>query len=174
MKPLITEKNIRRRIRRLAIEIVNEMGRGEETAVIALLDGSFMFLADLIRELYQLDFPLTVNFIGVSSYQGNTRSSGRLSWYRRPPLSAAERRVLLVDDILDTGLTLNGVQQHLLRQNPTVLKTCVLLKKSKTRSFDNRVDFTGFTIPDVFVAGYGLDMNGRYRELPYIAAMTES
>jgi len=172
MNILITEDEIRERVKELAGEIICDFGR-EEISIIALLKGSFVFLADIIREFHRQGSRLLVEFIDVSSYGGATVSQGNplIREFKRP--SVCGRNVLLVDDILDTGRTLSKCKTILENEHPRVLKTCVFLVKNVKRVFDITPDYFGFTIEDKFVVGYGLDYDGKFRELPYIADIDE-
>jgi len=167
MKILITENEIRERVKKLVEEITSDFGC-KETTIVAALKGSFVFLADIIREFHRQGSNLLVEFIDVSSYGGATVSQGNplLREFKRP--SVCGRNVLLVDDILDTGRTLSKCKTILENEHPRVLKTCVFLVKNVKRVVDITPDYFGFTIEDKFVVGYGLDYNGKFRELPYI------
>lgn len=163
---LLTEQQIARRIRALACNISRDF-RGRETVVVALLNGTVMFLGDLIRNL---SFPLRLDFIGVSSYGAGTES-GELVFTKELRLDVRGRDVLLVDDILDTGKTMNRVLAKLRALNPRRIKTCVLLDKPERRIEEARADYVGFDIPNVFVVGYGLDHAEKYRNLPFVAVL---
>ncbi len=163
---LITEEQIARRIRELARDINRDFAR-RDTVVIGVLTGTVMFLADLIRNL---DLPLRLDFVGVSSYGADTTSGG-LTLTKSTRLDVRGRDVLVVDDILDTGKTLDHVVTLLRQFKPRRLRTCVLLDKKARRQVKIRVDYTGFQIHDEFVVGYGLDFAERYRNLPFIAAL---
>ena len=163
---LITDAQIARRIRTLAREIERDF-RGRETVVVSLLNGTVVFLADLIR---QLNVPLRLDFIGVSSYGAGTES-GELVFTKELRLDVRGRDVLLVDDILDTGKTLSRVIPKLEALKPHRIQTCVLLDKPARRTHDVEADFVGFEIPDFFVVGYGLDFAERYRNLPFVGVL---
>jgi hypoxanthine phosphoribosyltransferase len=163
---LITEEQLARRVKTLAREIESDF-RGREMVVVSLLSGTVMFLADLIRHL---NLPLRLDFIGVSSY-GLGTESGELVFTKELRLDVRGRDVLLVDDILDTGKTLSRVLPKLRVLKPRRIKTCVLLDKPARRVQRIRADFVGFTIPDVFVIGYGLDFAERYRNLPFVGVL---
>jgi len=169
---LISEDNIRERVKELVEEIISDFGYNE-TTIVAALKGSFVFLADIIREFHRKGSELIVEFIDVSSYSGATASQGNflVREFARPPVCG--RNVLLVDDILDTGRTLSKCKTILEDEHPRVLKTCVFLVKNVKRVFDITPDYFGFTIEDKFVVGYGLDYDGKFRELPYIAEIEE-
>jgi hypoxanthine phosphoribosyltransferase len=163
---LITDEQIARRIRTLAREIEKDF-RGHETVVVSLLNGTVIFLADLIRHL---NVPLRLDFIGVSSY-GLGTESGELVFTKELRLDVRGRDVLLVDDILDTGKTLTHVIARLKLLKPRRIKTCVLLDKPARRVEKIQADYVGFEIPDLFVVGYGLDFAERYRNLPFVGVL---
>jgi hypoxanthine phosphoribosyltransferase len=163
---LITEAQIARRIKSLAREIEGDF-RGHETVVVSLLNGTVMFLADLIRHL---NVPLRLDFIGVSSYGVGTES-GDLVFTKELRLDVRGRDVLLVDDILDTGKTMSRVIPKLRLLKPRRIKTCVLLDKPARRRDQIVPDYVGFEIPDLFVVGYGLDFAERYRNLPFVGVL---
>ncbi|MFZ1073204.1 MAG: hypoxanthine phosphoribosyltransferase [Verrucomicrobiia bacterium] len=163
---LITEVRIARRIRMMAREIERDF-RGREMVVISLLNGTVMFLADLIRHL---NLPLRLDFIGVSSY-GLGTESGDLVFTKELRLDVRRRDVLLVDDILDTGKTMSRVLPKIQALKPRRIKICVLLDKPSRRTEDIKTDYVGFEIPDLFVVGYGLDFAERYRNLPFVGVL---
>ncbi len=163
---LITDAQIARRVKALAREIERDF-RGHETVVVSLLNGTVMFLADLIRHL---NLPLRLDFIGVSSY-GLGTESGDLVFTKELRLDVRGRDVLLVDDILDTGKTMSRVLPKLGALKPRRIKTCVLLDKPSRRVEKICADYIGFEIPDLFVIGYGLDYAERYRNLPFVGVL---
>ena len=163
---LITEEQIARRIKSLAREIERDC-RGKELAVVSLLNGTVVFLADLVRHL---NLPLRLDFIGVSSYGAGTES-GELVFTKELRMDVCGRDVLLVDDILDTGKTLSKVIPKLEVLKPRRIRTCVLLDKPARRVHDIEADYVGFQIPDFFVIGYGLDFAERYRNLPFVGVL---
>lgn len=163
---LIGPDRIRRRIVRLAAEIAADYA-GSDVVVVALLNGTVLFLADLIR---QLPFPLRLDFLCVSSYRGGTRSQ-TLTVDRDLRLDVRGRHVLVVDDILDTGRTLAAVESQLRKLPLASLRTVVLLDKPARREKSVQADYVGFVIPDVFVVGYGLDYDERHRNLPFIGVL---
>ncbi|MDB6058471.1 MAG: hypoxanthine phosphoribosyltransferase [Verrucomicrobiales bacterium] len=167
-KVLISESEIARRVTELALEIEKEYS-GRDLVVVALLNGTVLFLADLIR---QLSLPLRLDFIGVSSYGAGTES-GNLVFTKELRLDVKGRDVLLVDDILDTGRTLTRVKAKLKKLKPRRIKICVLLDKPSRREESVTPDYVGFTIPNEFVVGYGLDFAERYRNLPYIGVLRQ-
>jgi hypoxanthine phosphoribosyltransferase len=163
---LITEAGLARRIRKMSAEIERDF-RGREMVIVSLLNGTVMFLADLIRHV---SLPLRLDFIGVSSY-GEGTDSGDLVFTKELRLDVRGRDVLLVDDILDTGRTMSRVLGKLNVLNPRRIRTCVLLNKAARRTEDVQADYVGFEIPDYFVVGYGLDFAERYRNLPFVGVL---
>ena len=163
---LITEEQIAARVAEMTREIQRDF-QGRELVVVSLLNGTVMFLADLIRHL---ELPLRLDFIGVSSYGAGTES-GELVFTKELRIDVCGRDVLLVDDILDTGRTLTRVTQKLRLLQPRRIRTCVLLDKPARRVEDVHADYVGFAIPDMFVVGYGLDFAERYRNLPFVGVL---
>lgn len=163
---LIGRDQLARRVRALARAIQTDF-QGEELVIVALLNGTVLFLADLVRHL---TLPLRLDFIGVSSY-GSGTESGELVYTKELRLGVRGRDVLLVDDILDTGKTLSRVRAKLQRLDPQRIRICVLLDKPSRRVEPVHADYVGFEIPDVFVVGYGLDYAERYRNLPFVGVL---
>jgi len=145
---------------------ISEDFAGREVVVIGVLKGAFMFMADLIREM---SIPLRCDFIRVSSYAADGRRDGptRLDFDITQPIENED--VLLVEDILDTGHTLRYLQQHLLAKNPRSLSVCCLLDKKHHPDLSTQVRYVGFEAPDAYLIGYGLDLDGKYRELSLVA-----
>ncbi len=162
---LIPAERIQARIEELAAEIRADLGDGPLTC-IGVLKGSFIFMADLVRAL---DGPVRCEFLGVSSYHGGTRSTGvvRITEDLSHPIEG--HNCLLVEDIVDTGLTLDYLRHFLEGRKPASVKTVCLLDKPGHREVEVSPDYVGFTIPDEFVVGYGLDLGEFYRNLPHIA-----
>ncbi len=154
---------IRRRVDELGFLISRDY-TGKRITIVALLDGTIVFLADLMRAI---DHPLQIGLLKVSSYGAGT-VSGELEVRRAPSLNLKGRDVLIVDDILDTGRTLHAVQALVREQRPRSLRTCVLLNKPARRTVKIKPDYVGFVIPDAFVVGYGMDYAGHFRQLPFI------
>ncbi|HUA39166.1 MAG TPA: hypoxanthine phosphoribosyltransferase [Candidatus Sulfopaludibacter sp.] len=163
---LITEAQLAQCVHALAREIERDF-QGREMVVISLLNGTIMFLADLLRHL---SLPLRLDFLGVSSY-GEGVKPGELVFTKELRLDVRGRDVLLVDDILDTGRTLNRVLPKLRALKPRRIKICVLLDKPARRVEAIEADYAGFTVPDEFVVGYGLDFAERYRNLPFVGVL---
>lgn len=163
--PLISAKQIAARVEELSNEIKTEFIDTGQLVVVGLLRGSFVFIADLVREL---DLPVEVDFIEASSYGDGTESSREVRIIKDLRGEIAGRDVLLVEDIVDTGFTLRQVTSLIKSKGPRKLRTIALLNKPIRREVDIRADWTGFTIPDAFVVGYGIDFAQRNRNLPYI------
>ncbi len=163
---LITEEQIEKRIKILARQIERDF-HGREMVVVSLLNGTVMFLADLMRHL---NLPLRLDFMGVSSY-GSGTESGELVFTKELRLDVRGRDVLLIDDILDTGKTLRHVLPKLRALKPRRIKICVLLDKPSRRIENVHADYAGFEIPDCFVVGYGMDFAERHRNLPFVGVL---
>ena len=155
------------RVRALARRIADDY-RGREIHLVGVLHGAFVFMADLARHLRQ---PVTCDFLRAASYGNGTASSGRVRFSLEPVQPVAGRHVLLVEDIVDTGLTLSAVLDRLRRRRPASLRVCTLLRKTARVKVPVPVDYVGFEIPDHFVVGYGLDHAARWRNLPYIGLL---
>ena len=162
--PLLTEEQIRVRVRDLGARLDHDYA-GKDLVVVGLLNGVFPFFADLVRSM-NLDFDVT--FMQVSSYGGGTESTGEVHILKDLDRSIQGRHALVVEDIVDTGLTLFKVRNLLLDREPASLRICTLLDKPSRRQVQVPVDYIGFTIEDHFVVGYGLDLNGKLRNLPYV------
>jgi len=171
LTPLISEDDLQCRMTGLAEQIARDT-KHEQLIVIGLLKGSFVFLADMVRILYRHRMRMVVDFMIVSSYGAATESAGKIRILRDITTDIAEHHVLLVDDILDSGRTMAATTGHLLGMRPASLRTCVLLDKPARRAVSFEADYSGFTIPDEFVVGYGLDYENHYRELPHIATIS--
>ena len=166
---LISEDEIQRRIDELAQEISTDL-RDKDPVIIGVLKGAFVFVADFCR---RLDFPNTIDFIRVSSYPNSVVTSGEVKLELDLAHSVANRRLLLLEDIIDTGLTLQYLKASLGVRNPASLRVCSLLHKPDNNVKLSTIDYIGFSIPNKFVVGYGLDYRGYYRNLPYIAQIEE-
>ncbi|PYN36758.1 MAG: hypoxanthine phosphoribosyltransferase [Candidatus Rokuibacteriota bacterium] len=164
---LVAEKEIAARVAELGRAITRDYA-GTNLVLVGVLQGAIPFLADLMRAL-PLD--LTVDFLRASSYGSATASSGTVRLVADLSVDIGDRHVLIVDDIVDTGHTLAALKRALEARGPRSLRTCVLLDKTGRRETPVTVDYVGFTIPNVFVVGYGLDYDGLYRNLPYVAAL---
>ncbi|MCC7177898.1 MAG: hypoxanthine phosphoribosyltransferase [Acidobacteria bacterium] len=164
---LIPQARLATRITELATEIRAAVP-DDHIHFVCVLKGAFLFLADLVRVM---DERVTMDFIAVSSYGAGTRSSGEVRLVKDVDASLEGRHVVIVEDIVDTGLTLHYLQDILRRRGPASLRTACLLSKPSRRKIDVRVEFIGFTIEDRFVVGYGLDYAEQYRNLPYVGVM---
>jgi hypoxanthine phosphoribosyltransferase len=169
-KTLISESDILGRIKSLAAEIERDYPGAENVHLVAILKGGFMFMADLVRAMSER---VTMDFMAVSSYGKGTTSSGQVRVLKDLDSNVEGRHVILVEDIVDTGLTLHYLQELLRARAPRSLKTACLLSKPSRRQVDVQVDYIGFTIEDRFVVGYGLDYAEKYRNLPYIAVLEQ-
>jgi hypoxanthine phosphoribosyltransferase len=165
--PFIPAETLRNRVAELAREIRRDVP-DEDLHLICVLKGAAMFLADLIRAM---EGPVSIDFIALSSYGGGTTSSGEVRLIKDLDYGLEGRNVIIIEDIVDTGLTLNYLQQVLRARNPKSLRTACLLSKPSRRKIDVKVDYIGFTIEDRFVVGYGLDYSEQYRNLPYIGIL---
>lgn len=162
--PLFSAEEIAKRVEELAAQI-DEDFRGREIMMIAVLKGSFLFIADLVRAIKT---PTVVDFVRLASYGSATQSSGIIEVRKDLEMSIEGRHVLVVEDIVDSGLTLESLRTMLLNRKPASLKICTLIDKSAHRVTDVPVDYVGFAMEDGFIVGYGLDLNERYRDLPDI------
>lgn len=164
---LISEDELKKKITELGEQITEDY-RGKELLLIGIVKGAVPFLADLIR---QIKIPLTYDIMAVSSYGASTSSSGVVRILKDLDTSIEERHVLIVEDIVDTGLTLNYLKETLVGRHPLSLKIVTLLDKQERRKVEIQPDYNGFVIPDEFVVGYGLDFNQNFRNLPYIGIL---
>ncbi len=167
---LFSVEEIQARVAELGREISSDMADSENVVVVCVLKGAVVFMADLIRHLPQ---NVTCDFLRLSSYHGGTRSTGtvRFDFDLTQPIEGKD--VLIIEDIVDTGLTMTFLLESLAARHPRSLKVCTLLHKPARQRSDVPIAYKGFTIPDRFVIGYGLDLEGRYRNLEYIAALRE-
>ena len=167
---LFDAETLARRIAALGEQISNEYEAMDtrELVVIGILRGSVVFLSDLVR---QIQLPLTLDFMAVSSYTKGTRSSGTVRILKDLSCSIEGKDVLIVEDIVDTGLTLKNLSEILTARRPRSLRICTLLDKPSRRTRDGKVDYRGFEIEDKFVIGFGLDYEDQYRHLPYVGVL---
>jgi len=165
---LISDTEIRARVAELGREISQAYPADEELHLVAVLKGAFMFLSDLVRAI---DRPVSLDFMAVSSYGKATTSSGEVRVLKDVDSRLEGRNVIIVEDIVDTGLTLAYLQEILHARSPKTLATACLLSKPSRRLVNVKVEYVGFTIEDRFVVGYGLDYAEKYRNLPYLAAL---
>ena len=165
MEILISAEKIQQRVAELARDIAGDY-RGRSVTIVGVLNGSLMFLADLVRHL---DLPLRIGFLQASSYRGAVTTPDQLRVSPELLPDVRGRQVLLLDDILDTGRTLSHLLGHVREQGAAGIKIAVLLRKQGRQQVPLEPDYCGFTIPDKFVVGYGLDYNDEFRHLPYVA-----
>jgi hypoxanthine phosphoribosyltransferase len=165
---LLSAEQIEKRVRELALEISHDFP--DDVHVVAVLKGAFVFLSDLVRHM---PGRVSLDFIAVSSYAKGTTSSGEVRLLKDLDTTLDGRHVVIVEDIVDTGITLTYLQDILRARNPRTLRTACLLSKPSRRQVDVKVEYIGFTIEDRFVVGYGLDFAEQYRNLPYIAVVGE-
>jgi hypoxanthine phosphoribosyltransferase len=165
---LITAQELQRRVREMADQIASDYRKGSEVHLVCVLKGAFVFMADLIRAL---DLQVTLDFMAVASYANGTTSSGEVRVLKDLDTALQDRDVLIIEDIVDTGLTLKYLQDILGARGPRRVRTACLLSKPARRIVDVRVEYIGFEIGDEFVVGYGLDRAGQYRHLPHIAVL---
>ena len=169
--PLFTAEQIRTRVAELATSLDGRFAAGDTPHFVAVLNGSFMFLADLVRAMPR---PVTIDFVRMKSYGAGTTTSGTPRLVHGPGADLRNRHVVIVEDIVDTGLTLEALRKHLSAAHPRSLDTVVLLDKPARRRTEVALDLVGFQIPDHFVVGYGLDCNEAHRHLPYLGIITPS
>jgi len=166
-KILLSEEQIKAKVQEIGQRISDDYF-GKELVMIGILKGAVVFLSDLMREVQA---PLKIDFMAVSSYGKATHTSGVVRILKDLEGDIAGKDILIVEDIIDTGLTLTYIKENLLSRHPASLKICAFLDKPSRRKVDIMPDYFGFTIPDEFVVGYGLDFNGHYRNLPYVGVL---
>lgn len=170
LEQLFTEPVIQGRVTELAAQISEDYESCEELLMVGILKGAFIFLADLSRKL---TIPRRVDFIAISSYGDSSVSSGAVRLIMDVRANIENKHVLIVDDILDTGKTMNYLLEMFQPRRPASMKTCVLLRKNKHRKPDPPIDYLGFEIEDIWVVGYGLDYADQYRTLPHISVLSQ-
>ncbi len=166
---LIEEEEIKKRIKEMAAEIKRDY-EGKNPLFVGILKGAFIFMADLVRAL---DMELEIDFLAVSSYGKFTETTGEVEILKDLQIPVKGRHVVIVEDIVDTGLTLKYIKDLLLSRGPESLKICALLDKKERRKVNIDADYVGFVVPDKFLVGYGLDVAEKYRNLPYIKEIGE-
>jgi len=166
---LISESDLKQRVKQIAEEIERDFNN-ESVVMIVVLKGSFVFAADLIREM---NCDINVDFISVSSYSDQTESTGKVKLLKDLDSNITKKNVVVIEDIIDSGLTLHFLKDHLQLHKPRSIKICTLLDKPERRKIDLPVDYVGFVIPDEFIVGYGIDYAQKFRNLPYIATVEE-
>jgi hypoxanthine phosphoribosyltransferase len=164
MVPVLTRDQIQARVKALAKRIVKDYG-DKEIVLIGILKGAFIFLADLVREL---PLPLQVGFIRLASYGSHTSSSGHIRVTKDVEIDIRGRHVLIVEDIVDSGLTIAYLLDHLKQRRPESIKICALIDKRERRKVQVQVDYTGHVVDQGFLVGYGLDFDEKYRNLPQV------
>jgi len=170
MNVLLEADTIQTRVSALVGEIERDYPADEEIHLVCVLKGGFMFMADLVRAM---SHRVSLDFIAVSSYAKSTKSSGEVRMLKDLDSGLQGRHIVIVEDIVDTGLTLTYLQEILRARSPKTLRTACLLSKPSRRQVDVVVEYIGFTIEDRFVVGYGLDYAEKYRNLPYIAVLND-
>ena len=166
-RPIVTQEQMRTRIRELGRQITMDYV-GKELILVGVLKGAYAFYADLARAIR---IPMRVDFIVVTSYSGKPKSSGKVKIVTDLTEDIAGRDVLLVEDIVDSGLTAEHLVRTLRKRNPRSIKLCALLSKPERREKNVPIDYVGFEIPNKYVVGYGLDYEQKYRNLPYLAVL---
>ncbi|MCB2228399.1 MAG: hypoxanthine phosphoribosyltransferase [Desulfarculaceae bacterium] len=160
---------IQRRVQAIAAQVAEDYA-DTEPVVVGVLKGCFIFMSDLVR---RLDLPLEIDFVRLSSYGSSDTSSGRVEMTTPPGISLEGRPVLVVEDIVDTGLTLSWLKEYLMSLGPSSVRFCVLVDKAERREVEFDADYVGFHVPGGFLVGYGLDYDERYRFLPGIYEITD-
>ncbi|TFZ39641.1 hypoxanthine phosphoribosyltransferase [Soehngenia longivitae] len=166
---LVTEDQIKKRVKELGEQITKDY-QGKEPVVVGILKGAVVFLSDLIREL---KIPIHIDFMAVSSYGKSSMSTGEVRIIKDLDFSVEGKDIIIVEDIIDTGLTLGYLKELLNKRGAKSVKICTLLDKPERRKVDIDVDYKGFIIPDEFIIGYGLDFNEKYRNYSFVAALKE-
>jgi len=166
---LFTEQEIQTKVQELGETITNDF-QERDVLLVGVLRGCIAFISDLMR---QIQFPIEIDFLAVSSYGQKSQTSGVVRVLKDLNEDIEDRHVILVEDIVDTGLTLNYLLGYMRARKPKSLHTCVLLDKPYRREVDVEVDYTGFEVPDKFVVGYGIDYAQKYRNVPYIASVKQ-
>ena len=164
---LITSEEIGARVRELGQQITNDYA-GQDLLMIGVLRGAVVFMSDLARAIKR---PIDIDFMAISSYGLSTNSSGVVRILKDLDEVVQGRHLLIIEDIIDSGLTLNYLVENLKSRKPASVRICTLLSKPDRRKVDVQVDYNGFIIPDYFVVGYGLDYAGKYRNLPFIGVL---
>ncbi|MDD4089946.1 MAG: hypoxanthine phosphoribosyltransferase [Tissierellia bacterium] len=168
-KILIEEKELQAKVAELGAKITEDY-KGKELLIVCVLKGAVVFTSDLMREI---KLPLDIDFMAISSYGANTESSGVVRILKDLNTGIDGRHVLIVEDIIDSGLTLAYLAENLKSRHPASVEICTILDKRERRTAELDIKYTGFVVPDEFVVGYGLDYAEKYRNLPYIAVLKE-
>ncbi len=169
LETIISKEKLKRKVKNLATQISKDY-KDRNPILVGILKGSFVFLADLIREI---KIPHEIDFISVASYGSRKRASGVVRLLKDLSINIEGKDVIIVEDIIDSGLTLNYIRNNFLTRNPKSLEVVALLNKKKRRKVKIPLKYVGFSIPNNFVVGYGLDYDEQYRNLPYIAKLKD-
>lgn len=164
---LVSEEELEKRVKELGDEITRDY-KGKDLMLVGILKGAAIFMADLARSI---DLPVTLEFLAVSSYGNSTESSGVVRIIKDLDTDVRGKHILIVEDIIDTGLTLSYITDNLKKRGAKSVKICTLLDKPERRKVDVPVDYRGFIIPDEFVVGYGIDYAEQFRNLPFVSAL---
>lgn len=168
---LVTTEAISQKVQDLGKQITNDY-QGKNLVLLGVLKGSFLFMADIARAIH---LPLQIEFIQASSYGSNVFSSGEVKVFLNPDFNIKGKDILIIEDIIDAGLTLKALKEEMVRHNAASVKTCAFLEKQTSRrTIDISAEYVGFTIPDKFVVGYGLDYDQKYRNLSYVGVLKPS
>jgi hypoxanthine phosphoribosyltransferase len=167
-KPLLTVEQIQKKVKELAAAISRDY-EGKEILAVGILRGAFIFFSDIVR---YVQVPMNIDFIIASSYI-KTQTSGKIKIHADLREDIKGKHVLLIEDIVDSGITLKFIQEMLLARKPASLKTCAFLDKKSRRKTELKLDYIGFEIPDYYIVGYGLDYDNKFRNLPYISVFKE-
>ncbi len=166
-KILYTEQDIKGKVKELGEQISSDY-KDKNPILISILKGGVVFLADIMRAL---DIPIEIDFMGVASYGNSTKSSGVVQITKDCNIDISDRHVLIIEDIVDTGLSLNYILRYLQGKNPLSLRICVLMDKVDAHELDIEMSYKAFDVPNEFIVGYGLDYDEKYRNLPYIGIL---
>jgi hypoxanthine phosphoribosyltransferase len=169
LKIIVTREEIAKRVAELAAEISRDY-KDKNPLLVGALKGCFVFMSDLVRSL---NIPVEIDFIRLSSYGTCTETSGKIRVLKKLETPIKERHVLAVEDIVDSGLTVSFLLDYLKRRKPASVKLCTLFDKPSRRKVEVPIDYVGFTVPDAFVVGYGLDLDEKYRHLPDLCILEE-
>lgn len=169
---LISQESIRDRVAEMAREITAKYA-GRDVLMVGILRGAFIFMADLVRQI-DPSVCVTIEFMKASSYGASTQSSGKVAITQQPTMEIRGRRVIIVEDIVDTGLTLMRLRDYFAEHGAASVEVCVLIDKRERRVVDVPVEYTGFVIPDEFIVGYGMDYDDKMRNLPSIYTVCEA
>nr|WP_077368909.1 hypoxanthine phosphoribosyltransferase [Anaerosalibacter sp. Marseille-P3206] len=164
---LVSEEELQKRVRELGEQITKDY-EGKDLMLVCILKGAAIFMSDLAR---RIDLPITMEFLAVSSYGNSTESSGVVKIVKDLDADVKGKDILIVEDIIDTGLTLSYITDNLKKRGAKSVKICTLLDKPERRKVDVPVDYIGFVVPDEFIVGYGIDYAEKYRNLPFVSSL---